>query len=70
MTTGNLLFLAMTLGVFTVFAAVLAYMSWQQSQMGPDTITTGVAAERPSEQPTGHPTGHPNGQSQGHALHV
>jgi hypothetical protein len=39
MTTGNMLYLAMTIGVFVVLSAVLAYQSWQQSRLGPDMIS-------------------------------
>ncbi len=46
MTTGNLLYLLMAIGVFIGFAAVLAYVSWQQSQTGPDMIGTRVADEQ------------------------
>ena len=39
MTTGNVLYLAMSVGMFGLFSAVLAYQSWQQSRQGPDMIS-------------------------------
>jgi hypothetical protein len=39
MTTGNLLYLLMVIGVFLLFSVVLAYQSWQQSRLGPDTVS-------------------------------
>ena len=54
MTTGNILYLLMCLGMFSTFAVTLAYVSWQQSQEGPEMITSGVATEQP----------------QGHAVHA
>jgi hypothetical protein len=39
MTTGNLLYLAMSIGMFATFSAVLAYQSWQQSKLGADKIS-------------------------------
>jgi hypothetical protein len=38
MTTGNVLYLAMSIAMFVVFAGVLAYQSWQQSRLGPGTM--------------------------------
>lgn len=32
MTTGNVLFLLMVVGMFASFSAVLAYQSWQQAR--------------------------------------
>jgi hypothetical protein len=32
MTTGNILYLAMSIGVFVLFSAILAHQSWQQSR--------------------------------------
>ncbi len=46
MTTGNLLYLLMAIGVFTGFAGVLAYVSWQQGTLGPDMIGTRAADNR------------------------
>jgi len=39
MTMGNVLYLLMVIGVFVVFAAVLAYQSWQQARLGPDMVS-------------------------------
>jgi len=36
MTTGNVLYLLMTVGTFAVFSATLAYRSLQQSRLGPE----------------------------------
>lgn len=36
MTTGNLLYLMLCIGMFAAFSAVLAYESYQQSKLGPD----------------------------------
>jgi hypothetical protein len=33
MTTGSVLYLAMSIGGFVLFAAVLAYQSWQESRV-------------------------------------
>jgi hypothetical protein len=38
MSTGNVLYLLMTIGTFVVFAAVLGFQSWQQSRRGPDVV--------------------------------
>ncbi len=45
MTTGNVLYLLMSIGAFAVFAAVLAYESWQQSRFGQGVIPTPVPSE-------------------------
>ncbi|HEY0185477.1 MAG TPA: hypothetical protein VGC09_21965 [Rhodopila sp.] len=39
MTTGEALYLLMTLGMFLLFSVVLAYHSWQQSTLGPETLS-------------------------------
>jgi len=38
MSTGNVLYLLMTIAMFVSFAAVLAYYSWQQSSLGPEML--------------------------------
>lgn len=38
MSTGEMLYLVMCIGAFTVFAIVLAMQSWQQSRKGPDML--------------------------------
>ncbi len=38
MTLGNMLYLAMSVGAFGLFSAVLAYQSWQQSRLGPEML--------------------------------
>ncbi|HVY15624.1 MAG TPA: hypothetical protein VHB27_10360 [Rhodopila sp.] len=48
MSTGNLLYLLMCIGMFTVFAIVLAYESWQQSKLGPDMLGTVRAEPKPA----------------------
>ena len=51
MTTGNLLYLAMTIGMFGVFALMLAYQSWRQSQLESvmiGTSTESLAPKRPT----------------------
>lgn len=48
MTTGNVLYLLMSIGMFAVFAAILAYYSWQQSRQGPEIVPT-------SSSPASHP---------------
>ena len=50
MTTGNVLYLAMSIGMFLVFAVVLGYQSWQQSRLGPEVV--------PSVSPASHPEPH------------
>jgi hypothetical protein len=37
MTTGNVLYLAMSIATFALFSAVLAYETWQQSRGARDT---------------------------------
>jgi hypothetical protein len=39
MTTGNVMYLAMAIGTFVLFSAVLAYQSWQQSRVARDAIS-------------------------------
>jgi hypothetical protein len=39
MSTGNVLYLLMTVGSFVAFALVLAYVSWGQSKLGPEVLT-------------------------------
>jgi hypothetical protein len=43
MTTGNVLYLAMAIGMFVVFALVLAYQSWQQSRLGSEAAPVSPA---------------------------
>ena len=59
MTTGELLYLLMCLGTFSSFAIALAYASWQQGQMGPEMITSGVARDD-----------HGGDEHHGHAVHA
>ena len=51
MSTGNILYLVLCIGTFAVFAAVLAYMSHQQTKLGPETIGKPAtqAPDRPDE---------------------
>jgi hypothetical protein len=49
MTTGNLLYLAMSIGMFTIFSVVLAYQSWQQSKSGGEIISEPVRMEEAPE---------------------
>lgn len=51
MSTGNMLYLVLCIGAFTVFAVVLAYMSHQQTKLGPETIG-GPARGVPEVPPT------------------
>jgi hypothetical protein len=37
MTTGNVLYLALSIGSFLLFAAVLAYQSWREARLVRDT---------------------------------
>ncbi len=39
MTLGNVLYLLMCVAVFAAFSAVLGYNSWQQSKLGPETVS-------------------------------
>jgi hypothetical protein len=39
MTTGSVLYLLMSVGVFVLFSAVLAYQSWQQSRVAPEVAS-------------------------------
>ena len=46
MTFGNVLYLALSLGTFGLFSAVLGYQSWKQSRLGPEIVP--VAAPQPT----------------------
>ncbi len=46
MSTGNVLYLLMCIGVFASFAIVLAYQSWQQSKLGSEMIKDVPAGDR------------------------
>jgi len=48
MTTGNVLYLAMSIGMFVVFAVVLAYESWQDSRVGSDAVSGSTPAPQPA----------------------
>jgi hypothetical protein len=39
MTTGGVLYLLMSIGVFVSFSVVLGYQSWQQSRVGPKMVS-------------------------------
>jgi hypothetical protein len=55
MTTGNVLYLAMSIGMFGLFSAVLAYQSWQQSRQGPDMVSAPLDRHRDTDhQDTDH----------------
>lgn len=58
MSTGNVLYLLMCIGMFAGFAIVLAYQSWQQGRLGPDMVKDAPVGDRP--------VGHDYGQ----AVHV
>ena len=51
MTTGEMLYLLMTVGAASVFALVLAYFSHRQAQA--DRAKAGQVAEAPSAAPAG-----------------
>lgn len=38
MTHGSMLYLLMCVATFAAFSVVLAYNSWQQSKLGPETV--------------------------------
>jgi hypothetical protein len=50
MTMGNVLYLAMAIGMFVLISAALAYASWQQSRIGPDVVPIRAQAQ-PEEHP-------------------
>lgn len=50
MTTGSVLYLLMSIGMFAVFSAVLAYESWQQARLGPDVVPV-LEPPKPAEPP-------------------
>ena len=52
MTTGSMLYLAMTIGVMAIFSLVLAYQAWHQSRLGPDMISDSTP-QTPAAQPHG-----------------
>ncbi len=62
MSTGNLLYLLMCIGMFAVFAVVLAYCSWQQSTLGPDMIGSVPEGDRQPDLADHH--------GQGNAAHA
>lgn len=39
MTTGSMLYLLMSIAMFAAFSVVLAYQSWQQARLGPETVS-------------------------------
>jgi FtsH-binding integral membrane protein len=47
MTTGSMLYLLMSTGMFVVFSAVLAYESWQQARLGPEVSPTSAPTMTP-----------------------
>jgi hypothetical protein len=49
MTTGNVLYLLMVIGMFISFSAVLGYQCWQHSRLGRET----VPAPRKNQHPHG-----------------
>ncbi len=49
MTTGSILYLAMTIGVMVVFSLVLGYQAWQQSRLGPDMISNSTPPKLTAE---------------------
>ena len=53
MSTGNVLYLLLSIGTFVSLSVVLAYVSWQQSVSGPDMI--GTSAPTPTR---AHPDSH------------
>ena len=55
MSTGNLLYLIMCLCAFGGFAAVLAYMSHQQTKLGPEMIPVPAPADAPEHEPAAEP---------------
>ncbi len=48
MSTGNFLYLLMTIGSFVGFALVLAYQSWEQGKLGPEMLVEPVAEDAPA----------------------
>ena len=49
MTTGNVLYLLMVIGMFVSFSAVLAYQSWQQSRLGREAMPAPAKSEHPHD---------------------
>lgn len=58
MSTGNLLYLLMCIGMFVVFAVALAYCSWQQSKLGPEMIGSVPEGDRQVDHAGHHGHGH------------
>jgi hypothetical protein len=52
MTTGNVLYLVMVIGVFVLFSAVLGYQSWLQSR--PEPATVRARTPEPAHAPEPH----------------
>ena len=53
MTTGNVLYLMMVIGVFMLFSAMLAYQSWQQSRPDPAPVRAQTPEPAPAAEPHG-----------------
>jgi|tagenome__1003787_1003787.scaffolds.fasta_scaffold11865811_1 hypothetical protein len=53
MTSGSLLYLLMCIAAFVIFAAALAYTSWQQGKMGRETTPAPVDVPQVSDPVTG-----------------
>jgi hypothetical protein len=49
MTSGNCWYLLMCLATFAGFSAALAYVSWQQSRMGRETVPAKADARQERE---------------------
>jgi hypothetical protein len=47
MTTGNVLYLVMSVGMFVLLGAVLAYQSWQGSRQTSKTVAQPAAEPKP-----------------------
>jgi hypothetical protein len=49
MTLGNILYLAMAIGVFGLFSAVLAYQTWLQTRPEPKVAHAQVSHAQPAD---------------------
>jgi hypothetical protein len=70
MSTGNLLYLLMTIGVFTGFSFVLAYVSWQQSKSGPDMTGARMVDARQHDGEARHGEARHGDARHGDAIHA
>jgi hypothetical protein len=58
MTTGNVLYFAMSIGTFSLLSVALAYQSWRQSSLGPEMVRVRTQGARMQQAQTQRPEPH------------